>query len=141
MKKFWALSVFVLFFSACKDTEPSNVAYNKREICRFYAASGQGSSAEMLKYLKCDKKDLVDFLSVFFYEEISGMDQRYSEQKIDKRNKEEKENFMRMSEEQKKEMCSNLMTNNLDNLDAAYRLGCISSEVYFEKLTAAYSSK
>lgn len=141
MKKFWALSVLVLFFSACKDTELSNVAYNKREICRFYAASGRGSSAEMLKYLKCDKKDLVDFLSVFFYEEISDMDQRYSEQKINKRNKEEKENFMRMSEEQKKEMCSNLMTNNLDNLDAAYRLGCISSEVYFEKLTAAYSSK
>lgn len=77
MKKFWALSVLVLFFSACKDNSLSDTEYNKTKVCRLFAVADKTYSVQMLKYLDCDKKDLIDFLSVYFSEEIESAEGQY----------------------------------------------------------------
>ncbi len=77
----------------------------------------------MLKYLKCDKKDLVDFLSVFFSEEISDMNLSH---------------FQRLPVGQRKEKCDDFIKN---DLSSAHTFGCISSVEYLEKLTAARKGK
>lgn len=77
MKKVLTLFALVLSLSACKDNSLSDVEYNKRKVCRLFSIADKTYSVQMLKYLDCDKKDVIDFLSVYFSEEIKSAEGQY----------------------------------------------------------------